>query len=55
MASIFIRLLIEAGEAGKDHDDEPIRYLGPRSGKEINIGAFSRLRSALVTSGTVMG
>ena len=34
---------------------KPIRYVGPRSGKEINIGAFSRLRQALVTSGTVMG
>jgi hypothetical protein len=48
-------LLIEASEAGKNHDDEPIQYVGPRSGKTINIGAFSRLRQALVTSGTVMG
>ena len=55
LAATFIRLLIEAAEAGKNHDDEPIRYVGPRSGKEINIGAFSRLRQALVTSGTVMG
>ena len=55
LAATFIRLLIEAAEAGKNHDDEPFRYVGPRSGKEINIGAFSRLRQALVTSGTVMG
>jgi sarcosine oxidase subunit beta len=55
LAAIFIRLLIEASEAGKNHDDEPIQYVGPRSGKTINIGAFSRLRQALVTSGTVMG
>ena len=46
---------VEAPEAGKNHDDEPIQYVGPRSGKTINIGAFSRLRQALVTSGTVMG
>ncbi len=55
MAATFIRLLIEAAEAGRDHDDDPITYIGPRSGRAINIGAFSRLREVQNTSGTVMG
>ncbi len=55
MAATFIRLLIEAAEAGQDHDDDPISYIGPRSGRAINIGAFSRLREVQNTSGTVMG
>ena len=55
MAATFIRLLIEAAEAGRDHDKEPISYIGPRSGRSINVGAFSRLREVQNTSGTVMG
>ena len=55
MAATFIRLLIEGAEAGRDHDDDPISYIGPRSGRAINIGAFSRLREVQNTSGTVMG
>jgi sarcosine oxidase subunit beta len=55
MAAIFMRLLIEAAEKGLDHDVEPISYVGPRSGRAINIGAFSRLREVQNTSGTVMG
>jgi len=55
MAATFIRLLIEAAETGRNHDKEPISYIGPRSGRAINIGAFSRLREVQNTSGTVMG
>jgi hypothetical protein len=55
LAAIFIRLLIEAQEAGLNHDKQPISYVGPRSGRAINIGAFSRLREVQHTSGTVMG
>lgn len=55
LAATFIRLLIEAGEAGRNHDTDPISYVGPRSGRAINIGAFSRLREVANTSGTVMG
>ena len=55
MAATFIRLLIEAAEAGRNHDDDPISFVGPRSGRAINIGAFSRLREVQNTSGTVMG
>ena len=55
MAATFIRLLIEASESGRNHDQDPISYIGPRSGRAINIGAFSRLREVQNTSGTVMG
>ena len=55
LAATFIRLLIEAGEAGRNHDTDPISYVGPRSGRAINLGAFSRLREVANTSGTVMG
>lgn len=55
MAATFIRLLIEAAEDGRNHDADPISYVGPRSGRAINIGAFSRLREVQNTSGTVMG
>ncbi len=55
LAGMFIRLLIEAAEAGHNHDETPIKYVGTRSGRAINIGAFSRLREIQITSGTVMG
>ena len=55
MAATFIRLLIEASESGRNHDQDPISYIGPRSGRAINIWAFSRLREVQNTSGTVMG
>ena len=55
MAATFIRLLIEASESGRNHDQDPISYIGPRSGRAINVGAFSRLREVQNTSGTVMG
>ena len=55
MAATFIRLLIEAAESGRNHDQDPISFIGPRSGRAINIGAFSRLREVQNTSGTVMG
>ncbi len=55
MAATFISLLIEAAEVGRNHDTDPISYIGPRSGRAINVGAFSRLREVQNTSGTVMG
>ncbi len=55
MAATFIRLLIEAAESGRNHDQDPISYIGPRSGRAISVGAFSRLREVQNTSGTVMG
>jgi glycine/D-amino acid oxidase-like deaminating enzyme len=55
MAGQFIRALVDASDAGVDHDLEPVQFVGPLTGRTINLGAFSRLREPSATSGTVMG
>jgi hypothetical protein len=51
----FIRLLIDAAAAGHDHDTDPVQFIGARTGRAIDLSAFSRLRSQGITSGNVMG
>jgi glycine/D-amino acid oxidase-like deaminating enzyme len=51
----FMAAIIDAEAAGHDHDEHPVQYVGPRTGRTINLGAFSRRRDKAVTSGTVMG
>jgi len=51
----FMAAIIDAEASGRDHDEEPVQYVGPRTGRAINLGAFSRRRDKSVTSGTVMG
>ncbi|MFN8020193.1 MAG: FAD-dependent oxidoreductase [Acidimicrobiales bacterium] len=55
IAGHFLRTIIDAVESGHDHDAEPVRYVGPRTGRAIDLGAFSRRRDPANTSGTVMG
>jgi sarcosine oxidase subunit beta len=55
MAGRFMRALIDAAAAGHSHDADPVRVTGPLTGRSIDLGAFSRLRTPAVTSGTVMG
>jgi sarcosine oxidase subunit beta len=55
MAGQFLRALVDAADAGIDHDLEPVSVVGPRTGRPIDLGAFSRRRDPSVTSGTVMG
>ncbi len=55
IAGIFMRTLIDAIAGGRDHDADPVQYRGPVTGRDINLGAFSRLREPSKTSGTVMG
>lgn len=55
LAGKFMAAIIDAEAAGHDHDEEPVQYVGPRTGRTINLGAFSRRRDKAVTSGTVMG
>jgi glycine/D-amino acid oxidase-like deaminating enzyme len=55
LAGKFMAAIIDAEAAGHDHDAEPVQYIGPRTGRAINLGAFSRLRDKSATSGTVMG
>ncbi|WP_236795037.1 FAD-binding oxidoreductase [Amycolatopsis sp. GM8] len=48
--------LIDRVENGADHDASPVRFRAPRTGLEIDLGAFSRRRSRnSANSGTVMG
>ncbi len=55
LAGQFIRALIDAADAGDDHDADPVQFTGRATGRTINLGAFSRRRDRTVTSGTVMG
>ena len=55
IAGRFMTALIEADAAGVDHDQQPVQFAGARTGRSINLGAFSRRRTPAVTSGTVMG
>ncbi|MCR6489567.1 FAD-binding oxidoreductase [Amycolatopsis sp. OK19-0408] len=48
--------LIARVESGVDHDASPVRFRAPRTGLEIDLGAFSRKRPRnAASSGTVMG
>ncbi|MFI6820098.1 NAD(P)/FAD-dependent oxidoreductase [Micromonospora sp. NPDC050187] len=48
--------LINQVENGVDHDASPVRFRAPRTGLEIDLGAFSRRRNRnTANSGTVMG
>ena len=55
LAGMFLRALVDAAYAGIDHDVAPVHYVGARTGRAIDLAAFSRLRTPSVTSGTVMG
>ncbi|MDN6748405.1 MAG: FAD-binding oxidoreductase [Brevibacterium sp.] len=47
--------LIDAVENGHDHDDDPVQIPLECTGRTLNLGTFSRLRSPAGTSGNVMG
>ena len=47
--------LIDAVEAGHDHDNDPVRIPLNLTGEELDLGTFSRLRTPAGTSGNVMG
>ncbi|MGH9133481.1 MAG: NAD(P)/FAD-dependent oxidoreductase [Ilumatobacteraceae bacterium] len=55
LAGQFIRALVDAAGRGIDHDEDPVQFVGQRTGRAINLGAFSRRRDPAATSGTVMG
>ena len=55
IAGQFMRTIIDATMSGHDHDREPLRFRGTFTGREIDLGAFSRRRAPAPTSGTVMG
>ena len=45
LAGQFLRALVDAADAGIDHDAEPVQFTGPRTGRPIDLAAFSRLRT----------
>lgn len=47
--------LIDACENGQDHDRDPLRVTLPRTGFEVDLAFFSRLRGAHATSASVLG
>ena len=51
----IVRDLVDACEAGHDHDSDPISTWCNRIERTLNLGAFSRLRSESATTGTVLG
>jgi sarcosine oxidase, subunit beta len=56
LAGRFVATLVEAVEAGHDHDAQPLQYTCEHTGHVINLGAFSRKREINVhSSGTVVG
>ncbi len=55
LAGQFMKAIIDAEAAGIDHDKTPVQFPGARTGRTINLGAFSRRREKSATSGTVMG
>ncbi len=55
MVGTFLRALVDADEAGHDHDADPVRVTGDLTGREINLGAFSRLREKSKTTNSVLG
>lgn len=51
----FLATIVEATEAGHDHDADPVDCLLERTGLRVDLGHYSRLREAASTSGTVLG
>jgi len=55
IGSIMDRI-IDAVENGHDHDSDPVHYTCPRTGHDLNLGTFSRIREVDPDStGTVIG
>ena len=55
MVGLVMRSIIDAVLAGHDHDNDPVRVVGPSTGAQIDTGSFSRRRVPAVTTGTVLG
>lgn len=55
VAGRLMATLIEAVEAGADHDAAPVTYVGEHTGLKIDLGHYSRLRPVNSTSRTVLG
>ncbi len=55
LAGQYLREIVDATMSGHDHDADPVKFRGAFTGRDVDLGAFSRRREPAVTSGTVMG
>ena len=55
LAGQFIRALVDAADAGVDHDADPVRFRGPRTGRRSTSARSPAAATRAATSGTVMG
>lgn len=55
LAGKFMVALLDAADAGIDHDVDPVCFVGEQTGREIPLATFSRNRDKTSTTGTVMG
>jgi len=55
MAGRFLAAIIDHEAVGGNHDEQPVQVVGARTGRPIDLAAFSRRRDPAATSGTVMG
>ena len=51
----ILRMLVDACEAGHDHDADPVSLHCRHTGHDLDVGAFSRRRDPASTTGTVLG
>ncbi len=56
IAGRYLSAIVEATESGRDHDENPVTYVGEHTGLKIDLAAFSRKRPVnAASSRTVMG
>lgn len=56
VVGMMMTTLVDAVSGGHDHDRDPVRFTAPRTGLEIDLGAFSRRRVINTAStNTVLG
>lgn len=55
IAGMFMRSIIDAVSDGHEHDIDPVQFVGPRTGRTIDLGAFSRRRQRAATTNSVLG
>lgn len=56
VAGQLMAAIVEAVEAGADHDTHPVQWIGPHTGLKIDLGAYSRKRAINdASSCTVLG
>jgi sarcosine oxidase subunit beta len=56
LAGRFLAAIVGEVEGGRDHDTDPVRYVGEHTGHTVDLGSFSRVRERNADStGTVMG